>query len=637
MLQSYLATDKVPLAHKLVLFILVAAYVFSYAFVSAIPDTNRDMFLALGIARGTAFPLEGPILGGAIHLGPAWYYLLSLPLLLTSSWLATCLFVGFVASLKFPLAYICGRRILNAEFGLLWAAALSLPGWNAYERLTVFNPNPAATAVLVLIWFALHFRSQAVSPITILFCGVALGLGIHIHPTVAIAGFLPIASIAFFNRPFAAMLRKLGIFAIGTFLPLLPYFISQALSGAPDIGVAQTYMKQSIDVANLAALPIFLWGYLAIGPYTAIRYVADFPAGQTIAFCGLLIALHAIALAGIVRDVIGSRTSRAKVAAALMAFLLACAWIVVLRSNTPVYFTYMLSPFFCGLFAYGVVTFSTRGKRNLVAATCLIVVAFSLKLGWTVAKTMQSGVGSLPTSQEIKVKQPSEPYIDIWFPAYAHPAFGKFLCSLTAGTSLHGPLAFIADWNVDADPLISCGRKTLAGLGGLGTKFPLTGMPVEFWQRFGRNPQCRIGSIGFSSNGFVVHSHAGSIANGNRYLPRDFTTGELQSHHYRFDVPAGDAMLITNYLFPYTQLRIEKVTVNGRELNPIAITEMSRLYLTNDSPGTTAIWEIALSAHPGSGIDIVMLPAKDHSAYASSATETCGDGSFPLARLPLNT
>jgi len=628
MRQSSPATDKVPLSHSAVLIVLVATYVFSYAFVSAIPDTNRDMFLAQAIARGTAFPLEGPILGGAIHLGPAWYYLLSLPLLLTSSWPATCLVVGLIAGLKFPLAYICGRKILNAEFGLLWAAALSLPGWSAYERLTIFNPNPAATAVLVLVWFALRIRSGMTSPSTIFFSGVALGLGIHIHPTVAIAGLLPLAIFAFDNRTFAAILRMLAIFSVGALITLLPYVISQGMSGAPDIGVAQTYVKQSIGLDNLAAMPLFLWGYLAVGPYTAIRHVANLSAGPAIFFCGLMIAIHALAIAGIARGLIGRRISLPAIAAAFTVFLLACAWIVVLRSNTPVYFTYMLSPLFCCLLAYGVVQFPARYRQRLIAAVCVIGIAFSLRLGWSVAETMQSGVGSLPTSQEIKLKQPSEPYVDIWFPSYAHSAFGKFLCALPSDASLHGPLAFIADWNVNADPLIACGRMSLAGLGGMQAKVPLVGMPIAFWQRYGRNPQCRIGSIGLSPRGLVVHSRPDRIADGSRYLPRDFETGALESRNYRLNAAGGDAVLITNYLFPYTQTRIEKVSVNGRELNPIATTEMSRLYVDRDST-TEAIWEISLSAQRDSGIDIVRLAARDHSRFMPSATGTCTDRDFP--------
>src|SRR5258705_8993078 len=123
-------------------------YAAGYAWSVGVPDTARDIFMAYRIRHGLEYPLEGPVLGipHAIHFGPVWFYLLALPLWIRDSWLSLVLFEGFLCGLKFPLAYHCGRKLLGREFGLLWAAALLLPGWSSMEPLVPFNPNAIGTA-----------------------------------------------------------------------------------------------------------------------------------------------------------------------------------------------------------------------------------------------------------------------------------------------------------------------------------------------------------------------------------------------------------------------------------------------------------------------------------------------------------
>src|SRR5215471_18013631 len=94
-------------------------------------DFARDVGVAYGIATGQRWPLQGPALDENLHLGPVWYYLLAVPLRLTHSWLVTVLVVALIASLKFPLAYALGSRLVDPLFGVLWALLLALPGWNS--------------------------------------------------------------------------------------------------------------------------------------------------------------------------------------------------------------------------------------------------------------------------------------------------------------------------------------------------------------------------------------------------------------------------------------------------------------------------------------------------------------------------
>ena len=596
---------------------LMLAYVASYAFVSAIPDTNRDMFLAQGIANGLHYPLEGPILGGALHLGPFWYYLMAIPLKFSSSWLAATLFVGILASLKFPLAYLCGKRLIDARFGLLWALLLALPGWHDYERQTVFNPNLAAAAALALGYVAIRFRTSPPSNFASLGCGLLLGVAIHIHPTVTIMGLLPLATIflhpANGPRPFTR-LYQLAWFAVGALMPLLPYAVSQFALGFPDTVTAQSYVGQSLAWSNWSKLPLLLWSMFAVGPYLALHYIAQLSGAVLTLSCALIVSLYVAAVIGLVRFARSSRHSRVLLAATLAAIVIAFAWVLVLRDNTPAYFTFWLAPICAGLVALGLVQLPLLRWASTVVF--ILVLMLSIRTTWMIATTMNEGVGALPSSQEVKQTRPGDLYVDIWLPAYAHGPMGEFMCALPAGASLHGPLAHAADWNVNTDALLACGRQTAAKLGGSGNGPHMLGMPQLFWDRIGATPDCTVGPIGIALQPRVLESTAGTIADGTRYLPRDFNRAEARTEHFRFDLAADEALLITNYLFPYALAPIESVKINNAVVMPVATTEMARIYTSSANNATAnypgvVTWEIAMSLATHDGLDIIAVPTRN--------------------------
>ena len=596
---------------------LMFAYIASYAFVSAIPDTNRDMFLAQGIASGVRYPLEGPNLGGAMNLGPFWYYLMAIPLAVTSSWLAASLFVGCLASLKFLLAYLCGKRLIDARFGLLWALLLALPGWHDYERLTLFNPNPAAAAALALAYVAIRFRASPPSNFAVLGCGLLLGIAIHIHPTVAIAGLLPLAAI--FSRPTASpglllRLYQLAWFGIGVLLPLLPYAVSQFALGYPDAVTAHAYAGHSLAWSNWSKLPLLLWGMFAVGPYLSLHYIAQLSGAFLALACALIAFLYLAAAIGLVRLARSSRRGRAVLIATLVATLVAFGWVLVLRNNTPAYFTFWLSPVCAGLVALGLVQLPVFTRARTVVF--VLILLMSIRTTWTIATTMNSGVGALPSSSDVKQTRPDNLYVDIWLPAYAHGALGEFMCALPAGASLHGPLAHAADWNVNTDARLTCGRPTAAKLGGIGSGPHLMGMPMLFWDRIGARPDCMVGPIGIATQSRVLASSVGEIADGARYLPRDFNRTQTHIERFSFELAMDEALLITNYLFPYMTARIESVMVSGAVVAPLANTEMSRVYKAPAHEVATdrsdlVKWEVSISLATHDGLDIIAVPARN--------------------------
>ena len=596
---------------------LMVAYIASYAFVSAIPDTNRDMFLAQGIVSGRHYPLEGPILGDALHLGPFWYYLLAIPLALTSSWLGATLFVGCLASLKFPLAYLCGKRLIDARFGLLWAMLLALPGWHDYERLTVFNPNPAAAAALALAYVAIRFKASPPSNLALLGCGLLLGIAIHIHPTVAIMGLLPLAATLSHTAKPPALLTRLyqaASFAIGVLIPLVPYAVSQISLGYPDVVTANTYVAQSLAWSSVSKLPLLVWSMFVVGPYIALRHIAQLSGPMLILVGALIGTLHLAAFVGLVRLALHGPRGQKLLAFTLALTAIAFVWVLLLRNNTPAYFTFWLAPVCSGVVALGLRQLPLVRRAGVIVFT--LVLLLTIRTAWIVAATMNSGVGALPSSQEIKQVRPSYPYVDVWLPAYAHGAFGELMCSLPTGTALHGPLAHAADWNVNADALLACKRPTAAKLGGDSGRHVM-GMPQLFWDRIEATPDCTIGPIGIAKDARVLESTTSEIADGVRYLPRDFNRSAARVERFRFDLAEDEALLITNFLFPYVLSRVESVTMNDTVMTPVATTEMAQIYSaasqrTYATDARLLKWEITISLSGNDGLDIMAVPRRSN-------------------------
>ena len=237
---SSLATA--PRHHVLVLLALIAIYVASYAFSIAIPDSTRDIYIARAISVGDWFPSEGPVLGDAVHGGPVWFYLLAIPLLFCKSWLVAALFAGTIAGLKYLLAYVCGNRLVDRRFGLLWALALALPGWSTIEQIAFTNANVAQTCVLASLYFAIQVRERP-SLWRVCVLGIASGLAFHGHPTTLPVIPLSLALVIHVSPPQRRTMAAL-VFLVGCVAPFAPYLASQLLHGFPDFAAGVNASKK---------------------------------------------------------------------------------------------------------------------------------------------------------------------------------------------------------------------------------------------------------------------------------------------------------------------------------------------------------------------------------------------------------
>src|SRR5262249_24344676 len=193
-------------------------------------DLARDLYHGYRISSGLEWPTTGPKIGEGWHLGPAWYYLLALLLLIVRSIAGAIATVGVLAALKFPLAYVLGREWVDARFGVAWPILLALPGVATFESIWVAHPSltaAASLAVVFALWRAVEHRSYA----WMFAACLGFGLALHAHPTALPLGLLLVLAFPKIGsrgatRALAAVVCAALVFA--PFAPLLADAPAQA-------------------------------------------------------------------------------------------------------------------------------------------------------------------------------------------------------------------------------------------------------------------------------------------------------------------------------------------------------------------------------------------------------------------------
>ena len=604
-------------AAALVVALLMAAYVAGYAWSAPNTDSADELMRAYEIRHGLAFPLQGPPLGNVLHLGPAWFYLTALPLFAWHSWLSAALFIGFVCSLKFPLAYWCGRRLMDEDFGVLWAAALFLPGWTTVEQLVFLNPNGVAMAMLACLAIALPGLDRPAGLGRCFALGLALALAIHVHPTSLPAYLLAPAVLWVRLRHRASVVAAILAMAAGFALPFVPYVVHQALSGFPDWASASGYVAKQVFLANVVNLPRVVAAYLVAGPQTMASFLLGWSAEASQALGWASAGLAAASLAAIFPGPL----ARIRLLQFLTALAITAAWIAVARPTTPVQFTWALAVPVGGLVALGL--WSVARATRLLAPVVLAVVAAAFAVNVLVVRALagmvREGEGRLPSLiLDIKGSLPSTVYRDVWFPAHAHDELGEALCK-AGPANLHGHLAYVVDKDLGLDTLLACRDRekwTLAGKEG----HHAFGMTRQFWRALSIPPDCWIGSLGLSARSIPLVPRAPiAIADGATYLPRKHLTHAPREATLEFDAPPERPVLVTNVLGGYELFELRAAQASGREVRPIAANDLSALYMAPAGSAAPVRWRISVRTSNLEAIEAVaIVPRSGDSRPAAS-------------------
>jgi hypothetical protein len=585
---------------------LMVAYVAGYAWSAPNTDTADELVHAYTIRHGLSYPVEGPFLGGAIHLGPAWFYLIALPLWISSTWLAVALFIGTICAFKFALAYHCGRRLIDHDFGVLWAVAMFVPGWSTIEELVFLNPNAVAAATLLVLAICLRGISRPLRLSAFAALGMALALAIHVHPT-SIPIFVLAAGVFWAHHQRGQrIIGALFAAGVGFILPFLPYIVNEILTGFPDWGSASGYVADQVSLANIVNTPSVLANYMIAGPATMAQYLMGWEPDSAMWLGVIFAAATVLCVAALRRPGRGRRTFLALVAA----LLLFGAWIACMRPTTPVQFVWVLNPVFGGLIAIGLWSLSrNRRLRPIVAAMVVASIAFNCLMIGAMARAVDEGEGHLPSLiLDIKDRIPRTVYRDIWFPALGHGDLGRLLCSSVGPASLHGHLAQVFDRDLGLDTLFECGDRSRFVLVASNATTHYFAMTRPFWKALSWQPDCWIGSLGFAMDSRPLLDRKGiAVADGSTYLPRKAARHPAQTTVLAVTAPANAAVLVTNVLAGYEQLQILSAMADARERPPAAKNDLSFLYRPPERAGADVAWTFTILSTNPEAVDIVSV------------------------------
>jgi hypothetical protein len=596
---------------------LFLAYVAGFAWSLSIPDTSRDAFIAYGIRHGLSYPVEGPFLGipSAVHLGPLWYYLVAIPLWVSDTWLAFALFQGVLCGLKFVLAWHCGRKLVSERFGLLWAAALALPGWTTMEVLIPFNASVAETASLLILAAYLHCRDHPDSRGAIFMLGLAIGAALHAHPTTA-----PFAVMGLFavHRSWKMGVRPISQFFVlvaGALVLFAPYVASQAINGWPDWSSARGYVASQLSISQLLLVPQLLFAQLYSGPRFVVEDFAGWPHGLAAALGAVCVALTVIAC---VATLLRSERTDIRILAAFAGVTLALVpWLLLLRPTTPFYFLNVLAPATAGVVAMGAETIAKwvpRFRFDVASAGSLIVLQVIVLVG--IARNVEQG-GSGTSAQALDVKdfRGTQSFADIWFPAAGRRVLGNILCR-SRPVTLHGALAFVEDRSVGMDGWFECASSEFVALGGSAGSRHLVGLTHREWRMLDIEPPCAAGSLGIVSTSGPFWPEGGvPIAEGSRYFPRVVATGSGKEITARLATSGAGFIVVSNILYGYERLDAISVFHGDKEVKPIFADAISRAYAAG--PGDMSVeWRFVARATSRAAVDIAFIPVGAAAAHA---------------------
>lgn len=477
----------------LALFVLHLA-LFPHA--TLVTDSGRDLANAYAVAHGGPYPLYGPGLFGHWKLGPVWFWLLSLPLWAFGSLTAAAWFIGVLAAAKIPLAYLLGRRLLDARLGLLAAVIIALPGWGSVGTVVLAHTSVVESAVLATLLLAV-LAWQTQRPALAVLAGLMLALSLHAHPTALVAA--PVVALALWRlRHLPGRWWWLALTMVAFVLPFVPALLAEMRSGWPQLAASATYLEQMKVPARLMRLPQLFWALTTGGTWFASGFLLPLYAAVLCWLVWMLLLLAALLgwlrlALGRVDAVLPVGTGRSLVLLGATGLVGAVAFIAVLRDATPVWMVYSLAPFGVLALAFGLHGL-LEGRPHagriiglLVLATLVVDAALlqqRIALG-------EAGRVALPGRSigDITASRSQAPHHSPWLAVWQFDELARASCAEPGRLALHGELAMTFDFSQGVAAQLHCPEDRLPRLGGHDADRHLAGVSQGMARELGMVPQ----------------------------------------------------------------------------------------------------------------------------------------------------
>ncbi len=593
---------------------LLSILLLMFATIAAAPlgwshiDSARDLFWALRISRGEEFPLAGPLIGFFVNLGPVWFYLLSIPLVLNASFTSAALGVGLIAALQYPLALWLGSRLLDWRLGLLWALLLAYPNLGTFSQVVLSHYTLSGTAVMAFFCAGyLHYRRPCWWTACLL--GFTFSLAIHAHPTNIAYGLLLLWIIwTQSNRRISRWFWAV----IGGLIPFLPLLFLQVEIGGSDLKAVAAFLEHDLALRRISQWPALMWHTITVGTGSAAKLATQSLPVFTKPLIITSVVLAGCAITGAILIVVGGANRR------LWAWSTVgwAAWtlqVAVLREQS---WWYMLLGGLPLLMLSTALSIRELGKRNtfswILPSLSVLSPLSLLALFVTLLYIGKSGTPLyFPTSLLKDLKAPQTGTAELPSPALNHmdnDDMGVMLCESGKDLVLHGAIALQADTLGSMATDLHCRKTTgLYVSGRLREASHILGLGPSVLADLDIPAPRSLGSFGLFEPIRVLHPKSPvPMASARNYLPRQWSGSGKRVITISFKAASQELVALSNPMLWWWSVSSTKVTVNGGPANLLAQDAVTAVYgCRNCSDDKYLLWKIHLRAGDGYEPDVV--------------------------------
>ena len=601
-------THREPVRRRawVLVFIIALAYVVAIAHGVTTIDVARDLFWAIEIASGRAWPLIGPPVGPFEWLSAIWYYVAAGAALISSSLTMYFALLGALAALKFVLMYRVALRWIDARFALTLVVAATLPGVVSYQFFGVSHTQFVEVTIWATALFALRLRASPENTREALALGACAALSLHAHPTAVL--LLPWAAVAVLSLPKRYRVRAVLMTLCAAATVFLPIFIAQAR------GIAST--SENVPGASglhgsIAGVLPLLQNLFWLQPTSIVATTLP-PLLVSVVWPALwsLLLLLSVVGAGLA---IFDRRLRPTFWATIFTLFGVLICTTLLRDHTPFYMLYVaLAPLtvlyalaWTALLRFRIGSVVVKSLMGIVIALHLAVCAGYVHMArhglvqwrFPMNSNMQN-TGTVSHAESISAA-PNRDAIAAW------------LCEQSRSVALHGDLATTHDISLGQEQFFHCRNRDMLATAG-GSDNAWTGLPLPAWRELSIAPKIVIGSYGLMPASQVI-SPANSLprVSGRAYPPR-FALMIAAANHgvWRTQARAtSSTLLVVSSLLPTYPLFVVTATVNGVAQKPLSQFANTFVFRCNDCGQSPANWDISVQGGAPESTSITVLEA----------------------------
>lgn len=551
-------------------------------------DSTHDFIMSYRIINGENFPLLGRQLALSFHIGPLWDYLMTLPLMLSNSWLSLAIFVAMLNGIKFYLAYQVGIVLKDNQLGQLLVLAMLMVSFTAMQTITFTHTSITETCMLLMIYFSV--KSPLNKQIHWFILGFLFALAFHAHPTAVVAGYFALNK--WVKNPHKIF--SVTFFLLGTIPLFAPVLIALFLQQGNETAGVLVYFSQQTNGFDLVDIAKLIYGLVFISPWSMLS--TGLPLALVIVLFSIqaMIQFSAILIPIINWKKIDARLQRMHLMFTLF-FILSSLGLILIRSRTPWYMTYGLSLAYSMVIASGLyIIFQNNFHKSLRSAIMTTVFLTFLLCHSAIIYKLNHNQTRLPSAALHDLRSMNHDLSTLGYEILAKDAkhHGQFTCEQQP-VALHGPYAALVHSHSGIEHLSQCGEGLYYGPA-KNTKH-LIGVPSYYQKHIKTSPIYQIADTYFYQ--------PISVATGQKVWQEQFQDEYQRRLTYAYksnwqqetteaEIKQGQSLLITKLLGFKMHLKILQVTVDGIRLKPTAENNYSTLYMCENCNPKNSSWQI---------------------------------------------